>query len=113
MRKQTLSRIKKTIGILLAVLLTVTFTVASASSYPENGDGYNNDYWHDYWYPGHVHIGDDDSWHSGVVAPGPHAFRLAGFLAEHPGHWEFVTHYPGDENRYGHFFHKLEDRGFA
>jgi hypothetical protein len=112
-RKQTFFRIKKTIGILLAVLLTVTFTVASASSYPENGyDGYNNGYLHDYWYPGHVHIGHDDGW-SGVIPPGPHAYKLAGILAEHPGLWEFVTHYPGDENRYGHFFHKLEKRGYS
>ena len=112
MRKQTFSRIKKAIGILLAVLLTVTFTVASASSYPENGyDGYNNGYWHDYWYPGHVNIGNDNPGYN--VVPGPNAYHLAGILAEHPGHEEFVTHFPGDGNRYGRFFHKLEYRGFA
>jgi len=111
-RKQIFSRIKKTIGILLAVLLTVTFTVASASSYPGNGyDGYNNGYWHDYWYPGHVNIGHDNGGYN--LVPGPHAFKLAGILAERPGHEEFVTHYPGDENRYGEFFSKLEARGYA
>ena len=113
MRKQTFSRIKKAIGILLAVLLTVTFTVASASSYPENGyDGYNNGYLHDYWYPGHVNIGHGNIL-NGVVPPNPHDYRMAGILANHPGNWEFATHYPGDENRYGHFFHKLEYRGYA
>ena len=120
MRKQTFSRMKKTIGILLAVLLTVTFTVASASSYPISGgylgngyNGYNNGYWNDYWYPGHVNIGYDDGGYRSAVPAGPGAFKMAGILAEHPGHREFVTHYPGDENRYGDFFHKLEYRGYA
>ena len=122
MRKQTFSRIKKTIGILLAVLLTVTFTVASASSYPISGDnnngypgngydGYNNGYWHDYWYPGHVNIGHDNGGYN--LVPGHDDYKMAGILAERPGNGEFVTHYPGDENRYGEFFSKLEARGYA
>ena len=122
MRKQTFSRIKITIGILLAILLIVTFTVASASSYPISGDnyngyhgngynGYNDGYWHDYWYPGHVHIGYDNGGYP--VVPGPNDYKMNGILAEHPGHGEFVTHYPGDEDRYGNFFHKLEYRGYA
>ena len=116
MRKQTFSRIKKTIGILLAVLLTVTFTVASASSYPKwvigNGyDGYDNGYWHDYWYPGHVNIGHDNGGYN--LVPGHNAYKMAGILAKRPGNEEFVTHYPGDENRYGEFFSKLEAREYS
>jgi len=114
-RKQTFSRIKKTIGILLAVLLVVPFTVAlaSSSSWGHNRDGCNDGYWDDYWYPGHVNIGYDDGGYRSAVPAGPDAYKLAGILAEHPGHREFVTHYPGDENRYGDFFHKLEYRGDA
>ena len=109
MRKQIFSRIKKTIGILLAVLLTVTFTVASASSYPGNGyDGYNNGYWHDYWYPGHVNIGHDNGGYN-LGLSGPHALNTLG-IGWFPGYPKdlFVTHYPGDENRYGEFFSQLE-----
>jgi hypothetical protein len=113
-RKQTFSRIKKTIGILLAVLLIVPFTVAlaSSSSWGHNREGCNDGYWGDYWYPGHVH-----SYHDG------HFERMYGSpMFDHAGHWSglpgypkdlFVTHYPGDEDGYGNFWHHLEYEGYA
>ena len=125
MRKQTFSRIKS-IGILLAVLIAATFTIASASAIPTTGGvigGYNNNghhggdrningYWGDYWYPGHVNIGGDHL-EGFDFPPGPSEYRMAGFLAHYSGDPLFETNYPGDGDRYGHFFHKLERRGFA